>query len=83
MSGSNGAAPYPAGHTHWQSYCTQGVTETKRRFWGIFTGFLLGFGCDFAVWVLISGLRVLSESWVFRVLICAEAATGFGGDLVS
>jgi hypothetical protein len=42
-------------------------------------GFLLGFGCDFAVWVLISGLRVLSDSWVFRVLICAEAVIGFGG----
>jgi hypothetical protein len=59
------------------------VTETIRRFWGIFTGFLLGFGCDFAMWVLISGFRVLSDSWVFRVLICAEAAIGFGGDLVS
>jgi len=41
-------------------------------------GFLLGFGCDFAVWVLISGLRVLSDSWVFRVLIFAEAVIGFG-----
>jgi len=42
-------------------------------------GFLLGFGCDFVVWVLISGLRVLSDSWVFRVLICVETAIGFGG----
>jgi len=25
-------------------------------------GFLLGFGSDFALWVLISGLRVLSDS---------------------
>ena len=41
--------------------------------------FLLGFACNFAVWVLISGLRVLSDSWVFRVLICAEAVIGFGG----
>jgi len=31
------------------------------------------------VWVLISGLRVLSDSWVFRVLICAETAIGFSG----
>jgi hypothetical protein len=23
-----------AGHTHWKSYHTQGVTETTRRFWG-------------------------------------------------
>jgi hypothetical protein len=32
-------------------------------------------GCGF----YFSGLRVLSDSWVFRVLICAEAVIGFGG----
>jgi len=46
-------------------------------------GFLLDFGCDFVMWVLISGLRVLSDSWVFRVLIYAEAVIGFGGGHVS
>jgi hypothetical protein len=41
-------------------------------------GLLLGFGGNFAAWVLISGLRVLSDSRVFRVSICAETAIGSG-----
>jgi hypothetical protein len=43
---------------YWKSYYTQGVTETTRSYGGD----VGGFGCDFAVWVLISGLRVLSDS---------------------
>jgi len=57
----------------------RGGFRDKKTLWGSLQDFLLGFGCDCVVWVLISGLRVLLDSWVIRVLICAEAAIGFGG----
>ena len=57
--------------------CGEG-SETKRRYGGACRIFCWALAVT-VMWVLISGLRVLSDSWVFRVLICAEAAIGFGG----
>jgi len=37
-------------------------TPRNQEVMGESTGFLLGFGSDFAMWVLISGLQVLSDS---------------------
>jgi len=53
----------------------------QKEVMGELAGFLLSFGCDCVMWGLISGLRVFPDSWVFRVLICAGAAIGFGGVL--
>jgi hypothetical protein len=70
-SGSNSEQHPPlAGYSSWEC--------RENKLWRRLRDFWLDFGCDFAVWALISGLRVLSNSWVFRVLICAEAAIGFG-----
>jgi hypothetical protein len=43
------------------SYCGLRMPRQKEVM-GERMGFSLGFGGDFAVWVLISGLRVLSDS---------------------
>jgi len=55
------------------------ANRDKKKLWGRLWDFLHGFGCDFAMWVLILELRVLSDSWPFRVFISTDAAIGCSG----
>jgi len=68
VSGSNLEQHPPLAGPRWNK-CIQGVTETTRSYGGERgVGGESSFfgergGCNFAVWELISGLRVLSDSW--------------------
>jgi len=62
MEDGNSAASGIRSSTHLWPVTLKWGTPRNQEVIGESAGFLLGFGSDFAMWILISGLRVLSVS---------------------